>query len=123
MSEPTAGTAVKMVKNISDAAVDVKETATELGRHATNQIEAIRETIAGTMDETSSAVQSGGQQISEIADVAAEKIQNGARYVRRTDLRVMGTNAKDFVKRNPALSVLLGAAVGLLVAWSFRSEE
>jgi len=121
--EDSSGTAAKMVKSISDATADVKESAAELSRHATDKIEAIRETIAGTIEETSAVVQSGGKQISEIAEVAAEKIQGGAEYVRRTDLRTMGANVKKLVKRYPKASILVGAVAGFLIAWSFRSDD
>ena len=121
--EDSSGTAAKMVKSISDATADVKESAAELSRHASDKIEAIRETIAGTIEETSAVVQSGGKQISEIAEVAAEKIQGGAEYVRRTDLRTMGANVKKLVKRYPKASILVGAVAGFLIAWSFRSDD
>jgi ElaB/YqjD/DUF883 family membrane-anchored ribosome-binding protein len=123
MDDSASGTAAKMVKSISDATADVKESAAELSRHATDKIEAIRGTIAGTIEETSAVVQSGGKQISEMAEVAAEKIQGGAEYVRRTDLRTMGANVKNLVKRYPKASILVGAVAGFLIAWSFRSDD
>jgi ElaB/YqjD/DUF883 family membrane-anchored ribosome-binding protein len=123
MDDSASGTAAKMVKSISDATADVKESAAELSRHATDKIEAIRETIAGTIEETSAVVQSGGKQISEIAEVAAEKIQGGADYVRRTDLKTMGANVKNLVKRYPKASILVGAVAGFLIAWSFRNDD
>ena len=121
--EDSSGPAAKMVKSISDATADVKESAADLSRHASDKIEAIRETIAGTIEETSAVVQSGGKQISEMAEVAAEKIQDGAEYVRRTDLRTMGANVKQLVKRYPKASILVGAVAGFLIAWSFRSDD
>jgi methyl-accepting chemotaxis protein len=123
MDDSVSGTAAKMVKSISDATADVKESAADLSRHASDKIEAIRETIAGTIEETSAAVQNSGKQISEIAEVAAEKIQGGAEYVRRTDLRTMGANVKQLVKRYPKASILVGAVAGFLIAWSFRSDD
>ena len=123
MDDSVSGTAAKMVKSISEATADVKESAADLSRHASDKIEAIRETIAGTIEETSAVVQSGGKQISEIAEVAAEKIQGGAEYVRRTDLRTMGANVKNLVKRYPKASILVGAVAGFLIAWSFRSDD
>src|ERR1700722_9218685 len=123
MDDSVSGAAAKMVKSISDATADVKESAADLGRHASDKIEAIRETIAGAIEETSTVVQSGGKQISEMAEVAAEKIQGGAEYVRRTDLRTMGANVKSLVKRYPKASILVGAVAGFLIAWSFRSDD
>jgi ElaB/YqjD/DUF883 family membrane-anchored ribosome-binding protein len=123
MDDSVSGAAAKMARGISDATAGVKETAVELGRHAGDKIETIRETIAGTIEETSAAVHSGGKQISEIADVAAEKFRDGADYVRRTDLKTIGTNVKDLVKRHPKASILLGAVAGFLIAWSFRSDD
>jgi phage-related minor tail protein len=123
MDDSGSGAAAKMVKSISDATADVKESAADLSRHASDKIEAIRETIAGTIEETSAVVQSGGKQISEMAEVAAEKIQGGAEYVRRTDLRTMSANVKSLVKRYPKASILVGAVAGFLIAWSFRRDD
>lgn len=122
MAEST-GSATKMVRSIADAVSDVKETAGEVGRHTADKIDAIRETIAGTMDETSSAIQQGGKQVSEIAEAAVQKIEEGAEYVRETDLRVMGADVKGFVKRYPVAAVAVGLGVGFLLAWSFRRSE
>jgi ElaB/YqjD/DUF883 family membrane-anchored ribosome-binding protein len=123
MEDALSGAAAKMVRSISDASADVKESAAELGRHAGDKIEAIRETIAGTIEETSVAVENGGKQIAEIADVAAEKFRDSADYVRRTDLKTIGANVKDLVKRYPKASILVGAVAGFLIAWSFRSDD
>jgi ElaB/YqjD/DUF883 family membrane-anchored ribosome-binding protein len=123
MEDSASGTAAKMVKNISDATTGVKETASDLGRHAADKIETIRETVAGTIEETSAVLQSGGKQISGIADAAAEKINEGASYVRETDLRVIGKNATNFVKRHPVASIVIGAAAGFVLAWSFRNDD
>lgn len=123
MEDSVSGTAAKMAKNISEGTAEVKETASDLGRHAADKIESIRETVAGTIEETSAAVQGGGQQISEIAHVAAEKIVQGASYVRETDLRVLGTKAKSFVKRHLVASMVLGVVACIFVAWSFRNDD
>jgi ElaB/YqjD/DUF883 family membrane-anchored ribosome-binding protein len=123
MDDSASGTAAKMVKNISDATADVRETANDVVRHAVGKIESIRETVAGTIEETSAALQSGGKQISQIADAAAEKINESASYVRETDLRVIAKNAKNFVKRHPVASIVIGAVAGFVLAWSFRSDD
>jgi ElaB/YqjD/DUF883 family membrane-anchored ribosome-binding protein len=123
MDDSVSGAATKLARGISDATAGVKETAVELGRHAGDKIETIRETIAGTIEDTSAAVQSSGKQISEIADVAAEKFREGANYVRRTDLQTIGANVKDLVKRHPKAAILVGAVAGFLIAWSFRSDD
>jgi len=123
MDDSVSGMAAKMVRNISDATADVKETANELSRHAEDKLAAIRETIAGTIAEASAAVADGGKQISGIAEVATEKFRDSANYVRRTDLKTMGTNVKAFIKRNPKASILMGAVAGFLIAWSFRSDD
>jgi ElaB/YqjD/DUF883 family membrane-anchored ribosome-binding protein len=121
--EDSAGTAAKMVKNISDATADIRETANDLGRHAADKIESIRETVAGTIEETSAVLQNGGKQISEIAGAAAEKINEGASYVRETDVRVIAKNATNFVKRHPVASIVIGAVAGFVLAWSFRNDD
>jgi ElaB/YqjD/DUF883 family membrane-anchored ribosome-binding protein len=117
MTEPTSA-ATKMVRNISNALSDVKETASVIGRHAVDKIDAIRETVAGTMEESSSVIQEGGKQISDIADVAAQRIQESAIYVREKNLPEMGNDVKDFAKRYPIASVAIGLGVGFLLAWT-----
>jgi ElaB/YqjD/DUF883 family membrane-anchored ribosome-binding protein len=121
--DDSASGAAKMVKNISDATADVRETASDVVRHAADKIEAIRESVAGTIEETSAVLQSGGKQISEIADAAAEKFNESASYVRETDLRVIAKNATNFVRRHPVASMVIGAVAGFVLAWSFRSDD
>jgi hypothetical protein len=41
-------------------------------------VEASEETVAGTIEATSAVLQNGGKQLSEIADAAIEKINEGA---------------------------------------------
>ena len=50
----STGSAAKLVQNIADAVSGVQETAGQVSRHTADKIDAIRETVAGTTDETSS---------------------------------------------------------------------
>ncbi len=68
-------------------------------------------------------VESVRDRISDVADAAVERIQDGAAYVRQTNLRSMGVNLKDFVKRYPTASVVFGALVGFLVVWSLSDTS
>ena len=77
MTDSTSNTGVKMVRDISTAVSDVKESASVMGSHTADRLDAIRETVAGTLDETSAAIQDGGKQMSEIADAAAQKVKTG----------------------------------------------
>jgi hypothetical protein len=57
-----------------------------------------------------------------VAHVAADKLEAAAHYVRETDLKAMGEDLKDVVKRYPGPALAAAAVLGFIVARSFRRD-
>jgi|SRR5437016_5433821 len=118
-SEST-GTAARM--KLADTAADVKEKVANFGRRAVDRIEEQRRTAAGALERTASTLHSGGDQLSDVAHTAANKIQATAEYVRETDLKGMVADVQDVVKRYPGPSLAIAAVLGFLVARGIRNN-
>jgi TolA-binding protein len=92
-----------------------------------------RKSTAGTLDQTAAKLHSGGNQLSgaahavadQISGVAhgtADKFQAAADYIRQTDLKGMGEDLKDIVKRYPGPALAAAAVLGFIVARGFRRD-
>jgi ElaB/YqjD/DUF883 family membrane-anchored ribosome-binding protein len=117
-----AGTAATRSK-ISEKAGEIRDKVTELGRRAVESVDNSRQSAASALDTTASTLHSGGDRLSGAAHSAAEKIQATADYVRQTDLRGMGQEVTNLVKRYPGQSLAVAAVLGFLVARSLRSND
>jgi ElaB/YqjD/DUF883 family membrane-anchored ribosome-binding protein len=116
-----AGTAARM--KISEKAADLKEKVADFGRKTVDSIDNSRQSAAGALESTASTLHSSGDQLSDVAHSAANKIQATADYVRQTDLRGMAEDVTNIVKRYPGQSLAVAAVLGFLVARGFRSND
>ena len=85
------------------------------------------------MHQAAAKLHSGGEQISgiahtavdQISDVAhgtADKLHEAADYIHQKDLKAMGEDLKDIVKKYPGPSLAVAAVLGFIVARSFRRD-
>src|SRR6202453_801667 len=130
-SEGGAATAAR--KKVSETAAEVKEKVAEFGRKTVDNIDESRKGTAGALGQAAAKLHSGGEQlsgaahtaadqISGVAHVAADKLEAAAHYVRETDLKAMGEDLKDVVKRYPGPALAAAAVLGFIVARSFRRD-
>lgn len=129
--EGAAGTAARM--KLSEKVTEVKEKVADLGRKTVDNIEESRKTAAGALHQAAAKLHSGGEQISgiahtavdQISDVAhgtADKLHEAADYIHQKDLKAMGEDLKDIVKKYPGPSLAVAAVLGFIVARSFRRD-
>ena len=129
--EGGAGTAARM--KLSEKAAEVKEKVADFGRKTADNLDESRKSAAGALDLTAAKLHSGGEQFSGIAHTAADqisgvahgtadKLQAAADYIRATDLKGMGEDLKDIVKRYPGPALAAAAVLGFLVARGFRRD-
>jgi TolA-binding protein len=129
--EGGAATAARM--KLSEKAAEVKEKAADFGRRTVDSIDGSRESTAGALDQTAAKLHSGGDQlsgaahtvadrVSGVAHGTAEKLQAAADYIRETDLKGMGEDLKDLVKRYPGPALAAAAVLGFIVARGFRRD-
>ena len=118
---------------LSEKAAEVKEKVADFGRKTVDSIDESRKTTAGALDQTAAKLHSGGDQLSGAAHTAADQISGGehatadklqaaADYIRETDLKAMGEDVKDVVKRYPGPALAAAAVLGFLVARSLRRD-
>ena len=131
--QPEGGTATAARRKLSDTAAEVKEKVTDFGRKTLDNIDESRKSTAGALDQTAAKLHSGGEQlsgaahaaaheISGVAHDAADKLQAAADYIRSRDVKRMGEDLKDIVKRYPGPALAVAAVLGFLVARGFRRD-
>ena len=130
-AEGAAGTAAR--RKLSDTAAEVKEKVADFGRKAVDNLDESRKSTAGALDQTAAKLHSGGDQLSSAAHTAADqisgvahetadKLRAAADYIHETDLKAMGEDLKDIVKRYPGPVLAVAAALGFLVARGLRRD-
>ena len=130
---PEGGAATAARKKLSETAAEVKERAADFGRKTVGNIDESRKSTAGALDQAAERLHSGGEhlsgaahaaadQISGVAHGTADKLQAAADYIRRTNLKGMGEDLKDIVKRYPGPALAAAAVLGFIVARGFRRD-
>ena len=131
--QPAGGAATAARMKLSEKATEVKEKVADFGRKTVDNIDESRKSTAGALDQTAAKLHSGGDQLSGAAHTAADqisgvahatagKLQAAADYIRETDLKGMGEDIKDIVKRYPGPALAAAAVLGFIVARSFRRD-
>jgi hypothetical protein len=131
--QPEGGAATAARMKLSEKAAEVKEKVADFGRKTADNIDESRKSTAGALDQTAAKLHSGGEQlygvahtaadqISAVAHGAADKLQAAADYIRETDLKGMGEDLKDIVKRYPGPALAAAVVLGFIVARGFRRD-
>ena len=129
--EGAAGTAAR--RKLSDTAAEVKEKVADFGRKAVDNLDESRKSTAGALHQAAAKLHSGGEQlsgaaraaaheISGVAHDAADKLHAAADYIHETDLKRIGEDLKDIVKRYPGPALAVAAVLGFLVARGLRRD-
>jgi hypothetical protein len=131
--QPEGGSATAARMKLSEKAAEVKEKVADFGRTTASNIDESRKNAAGVLHQAAAKLHSGGEQLSGVArtaadqfsgaaHVAADKLHAAADYVHETDLKAMGEDLKDVVKRYPGPALAVAAVLGFLVARSLRRD-
>jgi hypothetical protein len=131
--QPEGGAATAARMKLSEKAAEVKEKVADFGRKTADNIDESRKNTAGALDQTAAKLHSGGEQLSGVAHTAADrisgamhgtadKLQAAADYIREMELKDMGEDLKDIVKRYPGPALAAAAVLGFIVARSLRRD-
>ena len=131
--QPEQGAATAARMKLSEKAAEVKEKVADFGRKTADNIDQSRKNAAGALDQTAAKLHSSGDQLSGaahtaadqitgVAHDAADKLRAAADYIRETDLKGMGEDLKDIVKRYPGPALAAAAVLGFIVARGFRRD-
>ena len=120
--QPERGAATAARMKLSEKAAEVKERVADFGRKTADNIDESRKSTAGALDQTAAKLHSSGDQLSGAAHGTADKLRAAADYIRETDLKGMGEDLKDIVKRYPGPALAAAAVLGFIVARGFRRD-
>jgi F0F1-type ATP synthase membrane subunit b/b' len=100
-----------------DKAKDAAQGAGQMAENATSRVGGGMESLAGTIRDK--APHEG--MIGAAASTVADTLERGGRYIREEGLSGIGGDLTDTIRRNPIPSVLVGVALGFLLARATRS--
>lgn len=110
---------------LQEAASDIADSA---GQAAQNQASVAMQRTGETLQQVAEAIRDTGNQlrgdrpeIAGVADTAAQRIDQLASYVREHDARDLIDEAERFARRQPAVVIGGGLALGLIVGRLLRS--
>jgi len=108
---------------IAEQTANIKDKVADFGRRASDRIDDSRVAAADALGKTASTLHTSGDRVSDAAHTTAERLQATANYVRSKDLKSMGHDIEDVVKRYPGLALAAAALVGFLVARGMRATD
>ncbi len=122
--ESTTGTAKDAMNAASDAAKQAADKAANLGRDTVNKLDASREPVAQGFQRTADVIRSHAPDaVADQAHSAADAMEDAAGYIRTRDLRGMGSDLTDAVRKNPGPSLIAAVAVGFLLGLTMRRGD
>jgi len=92
---------------LADTASKVKDKVAEMGQTAAAKIDDNRGGAAEGLEKAATALHEnaqglpGGEKVSDLAHVTAEKLNSTAEYVREHDVKSMMTDVESLVRKNP----------------------
>jgi ElaB/YqjD/DUF883 family membrane-anchored ribosome-binding protein len=122
-STAAAGTASRMKEQVANKAGEMQDKVSGMASQATSKINESRSSVAGALEQAASSVAAGADKASGLAKSAGDKLQASAQYVRENDVKKMGEDAQDLIKRYPFESVAVAAVLGFLIAGALPSRR
>jgi ElaB/YqjD/DUF883 family membrane-anchored ribosome-binding protein len=114
-------------QRLADAAGDIAQQATSV---AEQRASSTMTQVGDTLEQVAQAVRGAGDnirtdqpQLAGFADTAAGQVDRAAQYLREHDAREVIDGAQDFARRQPAVVVGAGLALGLLVGRALKSAN
>jgi hypothetical protein len=110
---------------LGEKVTDIKESAEALARAAGKRLDDVRTGTADALHTAASSVRSTGRQgaecIDDFASGTADKLDAAGTYVEKHHLNNLPDGLRRAVRRYPAGSLVVAAALGCLAASAFRA--
>ena len=124
-TEETTGTAEGGPQRLADAAGDIAAQATSVAeQRASSTMTQVGDTIehvARAVRNTADQLRNDQPQLANFADTAAERAEGAAQFLRQHEASEVLDEVQDFARRQPAVVVGAGLALGLLVGRAIKS--
>jgi ElaB/YqjD/DUF883 family membrane-anchored ribosome-binding protein len=124
-TEETTDTMEGGPQRLADAAGGIAEEATSVAeQHASSTMTQVGDTIeqvARAVRSSAEQLRNDQPQIANFVDIAAERAEGAAQFLRQHEARDVLNEAQDFARRQPAVVIGAGLAFGLLVGRAIRS--
>jgi ElaB/YqjD/DUF883 family membrane-anchored ribosome-binding protein len=112
-------------QRLADAAGDIAQQATSAAEQRASstmtQVGDTLEHLARAVHGASDEIRSEQPQLAGFGDTAADQVERAAQYLKHHDARELIDGAQDFARRQPAVVVGAGLALGLLVGRALKS--
>lgn len=121
-SEVTSG----LKSKVADATSHLRNTASDFGRSAKENIDRNLKSAASALDSTASALRRApntGGKLGSVAHTTAGKLEAGAQYFRTHDSQDLVRGVEDYTRRSPGIALGVAAAVGFLIGMSLQRDR
>jgi ElaB/YqjD/DUF883 family membrane-anchored ribosome-binding protein len=124
-TEETTSTSEGGPQRLAEAAGDIAEQATGVAeQHASSTMTQLGDTIeqvARAVRNSAEQLRDDQPQLAKLADTAADRAESAAQFLRQHEARDVLDEVQDFARRQPAVVVGAGLALGLLVGRGVKS--
>jgi len=111
---------------VVDATSHLRNTASDFGRSAKENIDRNLKSAADALDSTASALRRApntGGKLGSVAHTTAGKLEAGAQYFRTHDSQDLIHGVESYTRRQPAIALGCAAAVGFLIGISLQRDR
>ena len=121
--DTVADKAQQVAGDVKDKAQQVADRAQDLGQQAVDRADATTTTVGEKMTDVAQTIREKAPvsgPVATAADTAANTLDRAGTYLQQQDLADMRADLEDLIRRHPIESLLVGLAVGYLLARSMR---
>ena len=126
---PVGDELTPLSEQLSNAAGQVKDTLSDLGRTAAEKIDGSRDGAASGLDKAAASLRGaagnlpGGEKVTHAAQATADSIATTAGYLRDHNLTRMMEDVEALVKNNPGPSLLAAGVIGFLLGRALTNND
>jgi hypothetical protein len=109
--------------NGQDIAHNVRNTASQFGRRASERIEETRQATASKLRNTAGTLHHTADGVSNAAHKAAERVDAMGNYLNEHSVKDMMSDVQTVMSRHPGKTLLISLIAGILVGKAFSGER